>query len=461
MRVVFILFFIIGYMHAAHANQSSIDGQIQTMIEKSLPQLACNMSIGAAGSVIASPERESPNYYFHWVRDSALIVQALTELLPFVANTPNELRIHSFIADFADFSKRLQMSGSPHGFGEVRFHPDGRLDFSDWPRPQYDGPALRALALIRYLDQFEARIASPLAQQVREIIRRDLVAVADLYDKTGFDLWEYSHGFHFYTRMVQAAALREGQLLLGPNPIWQKALTDLYSALERHWNSESQVIAFNDGYATDADGKPLKTYPVRYDTSVALAVNHANLFSPHFSAMDDRVWMTLGKLQNYFLDAFPLNAGKSIGGGIGRHKGDGYYGGNAFFFLTAAYAELSFRIAISASTQKGDLEANDNRIATLRRVLQSEVKRHSRIQLPNQQLAEAFASEGDAFLQTMLDVIPPDGSMAEQFSKVNGAPASAQRLSWSYASLLTAILQREKWQRSNVDYTKLDFRCLM
>jgi glucoamylase len=205
----------------------------------------------------------------------------------------------------------------------------------------------------------------------------------------------------------------------------------------------------------------IPTYPVRYDTSVALAVNHADLPAPNFDIMDARVWTTLTKLENYFLDAYPVNAGKRIGPAIGRHKGDNYFGGNAFYFLTAAYAELSFRLASETATTRGKLIADDNRVSTLRRVLNYEVKRGSKIALPDTKLANAFAEEGDAFIKTMLDSIPEDGTLSEQSSKVDGSPVSAKKLSWSYASILTAILQREEWHRSSVDYAKLDFACTL
>jgi len=71
----------------------------------------------------------------------------------------------------------------------------------------------------------------------------------------------------------------------------------------------------------------------------------------------------------------------------------------------------------------------------------------------------AFAREGEAFLETILDVIPADGAMAEQFSKDDGSPVSANDLSWSYASVLTAILEREEWSRSSVDFSKIKFTC--
>ena len=114
--------------------------------------------------------------------------------------------------------------------------------------------------------------------------------------------------------------------------------------------------------------------------------------------------------------------------------------------MTAAFAEHDFRVAVRLTRQKGVLIADKERLATLQHILQSSLKQGTKFRLPNRALADAFANEGDAFLATMLDVIPADGAMAEQFSKEDGSPVSAKDLSWSYASVLTAVLQREEWQ---------------
>lgn len=453
------LLIVLAVLVSVSSGAQTLDSQVQQMITHSLPNLACNLSVGTPGAIIASPERNDPNYYYHWVRDSALIVDALVRLLPYVAGTPNEAILHGFIADFSSFSERLQNAPTANGLGEVRFNVDGSVDTSDWPRPQYDGPALRALALIRYLRSNPNKAPSVVVSQMRKVIERDLDAVVQYYGTAGFDLWEYSIGFHFYTRMVQAAALREGLAFFGHRSAWEKAESELRSALENHWNSESEVIAFNDGPAFDYYKNRISAFPVRYDTSVALAVNHAQLSSGKFSAMDDRVWFTLEKLAQYFLDAFPLNQSKRLGPAIGRHRGDDYYGGNAFFFLTSAYSEMNFHLAKEFNEGKGSVVANRYRIPTFRRILNYEVKRDSKFRLPDATLASAFAAEGDAYLKTMLDAIPPNGEIAEQLSKVDGSPASARSLSWSYASVLTAILEREKFHHSSLDFSALDFTC--
>src|ERR1700722_11023728 len=140
-------FLLVVHPDASIAGNLALDRKIQTMLEKSLPRLACNLSSGARGSIVASPQTDDPNYYFHWIRDSALDVQSLSRLLPYVKNTTSEARIREFIEDFVNFSDALQQAPTPYGLGETRFNVDGSIDRSSWPRPQFDGPALRALAL--------------------------------------------------------------------------------------------------------------------------------------------------------------------------------------------------------------------------------------------------------------------------------------------------------------------------
>ena len=120
------------------AENAGLDGRIQAMLAKSLPRLACNLSNGSPGSIVASPQTQDPNYYFHWIRDSALVIQAISRLLPYVTDTSNEARIRELIGYFVTFSSTLQHSATPYGFGETRFNVDGSIDQSRWPRPQFD-----------------------------------------------------------------------------------------------------------------------------------------------------------------------------------------------------------------------------------------------------------------------------------------------------------------------------------
>src|SRR5262249_18863225 len=130
----------------------------------------------AKGSVLASPVPASydpdPDYFFHWFRDSALVMDALALVRDEV---PGSRRLFEDFVDFSLALSRLDGRQMPpdwraattsdfarvlrrdidHAHGDAigadtRVNPDGTLDITDWPRPQHDGPALRALALLRW-----------------------------------------------------------------------------------------------------------------------------------------------------------------------------------------------------------------------------------------------------------------------------------------------------------------------
>jgi glucoamylase len=437
---------------------ASLDEQIQVMLDRSLPRMMCNLSVGSPGSVIASPQMNNPNYYFHWVRDSAIVARALIQLIPFVQGTSSEPVIREFIGDFARFSEKIQNVNSPYGAGETRFLPDGSMDLSEWPRPQYDGLALRALTLLDYLAQNGQGASLSDTDRMQRVIRKDLDDIAKFYNANGFDLWEYANGFHFFTRMTQLKALETGREYFGKrsSKSWAGAARDLSGQLQSHWHPESGTISWS-GPVTDSHGQPININFADYDSSVSLAMVHAAP-AGSFDDLDERVWSSLWKQEDYFLKTFPINKGKTFGPAVGRDPYDSYYGGNAFFFLTSAFAEHRFRAAIQLRNTRA-LPVTAFRKATLEHLLRRPVNESVLRGRSLIELSQAFAAEGDAFLKTMLEAIPPDGMMAEQMSKVDGAPVSAKDLTWSYASLLTAVLQREKWTRSTVDYSRLSLTC--
>ncbi len=126
------------------------------------------------GSVVASPVLAAydpdPDYFFHWYRDSAVVMDALRLLrsdLPqaeslFQDHVRFNLELESLdgriaspdwraatAPDFAKFLRKdLDAAHGPALAAETRVNPDGSLDITDWPRPQHDGPALRALMLL-------------------------------------------------------------------------------------------------------------------------------------------------------------------------------------------------------------------------------------------------------------------------------------------------------------------------
>src|SRR4051812_14343802 len=181
----------------------------------------------ARGSVVASPVPASydpdPDYFFHWFRDSAAVMDALALVRDTILGS------RRLFEDFVDFSLALsrldgremppdwRASAAPdfarflrkdigHAFGgaiaaETRVNPDGTLDISDWPRPQYDGPALRALALLRWGPARDCEIS---------LLKQDLAFVLTHARHPCFDIWEEETGLHYYTLSVCEAALAAG-----------------------------------------------------------------------------------------------------------------------------------------------------------------------------------------------------------------------------------------------------------
>jgi glucoamylase len=176
------------------------------------------------GAVVASPVLAAydpePDYFFHWYRDSAVVMEAL-----FLVQEEIPDAEHLF-ADFVRFSTDLAaLDGrkapapqalpqftqflrhnlaSAHGAAiaaETRVNPDGTLDVSDWPRPQYDGPALRALALLRW---------GAADHHAASLLRADLAFVLHHASQPCFGIWEEEDGLHYYVLRVCAAALEKG-----------------------------------------------------------------------------------------------------------------------------------------------------------------------------------------------------------------------------------------------------------
>src|SRR5688500_12439879 len=114
-----------------------------TSVERSAEKLFANISPkdAAPGSVAASPSRKDPDYFAHWIRDSALVMDWV--LNQYVSS--QDAKLLATLMDFAEFSDGLQKSKALTGIGEPKFSMSGEPYAGPWGRPQDDGPALRAI----------------------------------------------------------------------------------------------------------------------------------------------------------------------------------------------------------------------------------------------------------------------------------------------------------------------------
>ncbi len=483
--VLVILFLMVTQVRGIAAEQTPFEQRLEHTLQLNLPRMGCNLAprtpkpvdrmvngewkkvelIPAPGSIVASPSLRDPDYYFHWIRDSSLVVDTLVRLLPKWEGLPQGQKLKRFIADFLYLSLQLQASPTPYGLGEVRFNVDGSVDDIFWSRPQLDGPALRALTLMRYLRS--QKLDPSLTKVAKEIILRDINFVAAAYNQKSFDLWEYSLGYHFYTRMVQLGALEQARLFfpVESTPAWSAAITTLHSQLNTHWDSRRGFYHFSMGPVRDGAGNEVGEVGQGLDASVVFGVTHSGLRTGELSLLDSKLWQSAWKMEEYFRRAYPLNAAHAFGPAMGRHEGDNYYGGNAWFFLTAGYAEFYYQLAREVrgnARPRTSFVVDQYNRAPLEQamgetlVLGSDLMREPDIRA---RLQKRLVEKGDAFMATMMDSVGADGMMAEQFSKVDGSPISAADLTWSYAAFLSAALVREEAQATNVDYRGFSLDC--
>lgn len=419
------------------------------------------------GAVVASPVLGSydpdPDYFFHWFRDSAVVIDAL-RLLYVEGRVGDDALQH--LRDFIRFSlavngldgravaaeqgRRARVApellqylredhdlASVHGdavVAETRVNPDGTLDVLRWARPQHDGPPLRALALLRWAGG--GHLDAALLAEVAPLIRFDIDFTLRHWREPSYDIWEEELGHHYYTLRVAGAALAEGAA-------WLEGLGDTAQAqrcreesgavrrlLDDYWVDErderderSDDRDSTRGYYRSrvlADGRPS---PKALDIAVILSAIHSlgteatrRAADPRMPAAhgpaDPRMQATLARLDAMFDAAYPINHGRGAGRGaaMGRYAGDVYYSGGAYYFSTLGAAEFCFR---AAAAMGGDAH-HWNR----------------------------WMGRGDAYLATVRAYTPAGGDLSEQFDQRSGAQTSAKQLAWSHAAFISCVSAR-------------------
>lgn len=422
----------------AFAQYNALPNWIQEQAEVSTVRMYWNISPpGAArGIVIASPSRSDPDYYFHWTRDSALVMESFY-MIP--ESRVSTLAQASAFTDYLELSRELQLTQTLTGLGEPRFHTSGAPYNGDWARPQNDGPALRALSFLRAPASLRALPSS--RELLPLVLRTDLRFLIDHRAEPNFDLWEEIKGDHFYTRVVQLAALR----LAAANfdPAWGIPAADLQNGIQyfervlaQHWRGDKKIYSANLNRMGGGENKYTDL-----DTAVVLGALHAGFASGPFSIRDERVLATAAALEEMFRRIYAINA-RGPGTAIGRYEDDVYFGGNPWYITTAAFAELHYKLAASLRS-KPDFFVTELNLSFLRNALGNEALQPGMNLKDHPAAMKALVARGDQFLARVKLHTPADGGLSEQFSRVNGEPVSARDLTWSYAGFLTAVAARE------------------
>ncbi|HEV2442857.1 MAG TPA: glycoside hydrolase family 15 protein [Steroidobacteraceae bacterium] len=390
------------------------------------------------GAVVASPVPASydpdPDYFFHWYRDSAIVIDALRVLHvqgqagdeaprlfgEFVRFSAALARLDGRVlaaasgewrprvaADFAQFLRSDAELQRIHGdaiAGETRVNADGTLDISNWGRPQNDGPALRALTVLRWMQNVS--LDPGLLTACEGLLRDDLRFTRAHCGESCYDIWEEERGLHYFTLRVGAQALDEGADWLEARAEQAEAASfraqsrTIRARLDGYWLADRGYYRSRVLDSGEPSAKEL-------DIAVVLAALHAAGDGATHSVRDPRIHATLGVLDSVFDADYAINHGRPAARGpaLGRYRGDRYYSGGAYYFSTLAAAELCFRAAEGGGR-------------------------------------DALLARGDRYLETVRAFTPESGDMSEQFDQRTGEQTSAKHLAWSYAAFVSCAAAR-------------------
>jgi glucoamylase len=405
----------------------------------------------APGIVIASPSRQDPDYRYHWTRDASLVMGEVVSQFSELQG-PKREELRDLIADFAALSYRQQQTTSAEGLGEPRYRVDGTADTIPWARPQFDGPALRALALLRFVRA--ERDDGPARKLAVEVLRRDLEFVSEVWRWRGYDLWEELQGLHFYTHAVQYAALKEGAEYFAGRGDTEFAARLAHEAgevqadLEKYWDPARGYL----GASRELEPRPDQPHykDANLDAAVILAVLHAKEPQGILVVSNERVLATARALERAFADEYRLNRGARDGQAvaIGRFTDDVYFGGNPWYLTTAAFAELHYRL-VTALLAEGRIELTELNLGFFRAAFDPAEAAYLKAgqvfaaeSAAGERILSVLRLKGDAYFRIVQRYAADQGALSEQFDRDAGVPVSARDLTWSYAAVLSAARAR-------------------
>ncbi|KAI4646875.1 hypothetical protein J4E93_005099 [Alternaria ventricosa] len=478
--------------------QDTFDAWIEQEERVALDKLLANVAPGgsniqgkgvADGTVIASPSRDEPDYWFQWVRDAAITMNTLVAVYADEPSSSRGSALSTILDAYTSLSSDIQHTSNPSGtfddlsgLGEPKFHVDGTPFTGSWGRPQRDGPALRALTLMHYLREYNAshpllwssesaedffRPYYAVEMPPRSVIKADLEYVSHFWNQSSFDLWEEVEGLHFFNLMVSARSLREGTDLartfgdMGAAAWYEEQAGYIEAFLGKFWDAQKGHLV-----------ETLSSQRSGLDCGLLLGSLHAlpagdSESDVVFPPWSDEMLMSLLALTRDQRDRFPINSSPSNddqdddmeedsfeGTGLGRYPEDVYdgygtsnRGGNPWFLCTSSAAEVLYRTAAHISVA-GNLTISDTGLPFFEALLATsslfvDVGTYGDSDALFHSVIERLHTTGDQFLEVIKTHVDAEGSMSEQFDRVTGYMRGANDLTWSYGAFLQAVRARK------------------
>lgn len=446
-------------MHPRHPPivKRSVDAFLATEQPYALRELlcalgsdGCNAEGVASGLLIASPDKTDPtNYFYHWTRDAALVFKCLVDTF---INSDYNATLQAAIESYIIRQGKLQAVSNPSGslsdgtgLGEPKFNVDGSAFTGSWGRPQRDGPALRATTLIAYSRWLIANGYTSTAQSVVwPIVQNDLNYVGQYWNQSTYDLWEEVDGSSFFTTAQQHRALVEGNTLAGQLGFTCAGCVSqapqILCFLQSFWSASEGYTIANINENNGRSGKDANTII----GSIQSFDPQAGCDDTTFQPCSDRALANHKVVTDAFRSIYTLNSGlaEGVADAVGRYPEDSYQGGNPWFLITEAAAELLYD-ALYQWDKIGSLTVSSTSLAFFQDFDSSiATGTYASTSSEYTTLTKAIRTYADGFLSIVSTHAETNGSLAEQFSRNDGLQLSAYDLTWSYAALLTAAARR-------------------
>ncbi|KAB8303036.1 hypothetical protein EYC80_004490 [Monilinia laxa] len=402
----------------------------------------------SAGIVVASPSTVDPNYFYTWTRDSALTFKYLID----TSNSSLQTLIEDYVISQAKLQTVENPSGdftSGAGLAEPKYYTNETAFMGEWGRPQRDGPALRATALISFAnDRLALGQNSTVKDVIWPIVQNDLAYVSQYWNLSGYDLWEEINGSSFFTTAVQHRALVEGAKFataLGEScPDCESQAPEVLCMLQNYWNGssiDSNIQVQSSNYdRSGLDCNSILTSIHTFDPDPAVGCD-----STTFQPCSDRALANHKVLVDSFRSIYAVNSNISAGQAvaIGRYAEDVYQGGNPWYMCTYAAAEQLYDSLWAYNTTKNITITDISQPFFTDLVPGVKKGTYASDSTQFTDIFNAIKDYADGFVAIAEKYTPEDGGLAEQFSRENGTALSAVDLTWSYASFLTMQRARE------------------
>lgn len=436
------------------------------------------------GSVVASPSKDLPNYFFQWVRDSALTIRTLVHYLE---DNTTAKEIRSIIESYIENNYHLQRlpnrlggfdDDSKSGLGEPKFLTNSTQFEDDWGRPQNDGPGLRVSTIIAYLDLIEKQHL-PLSNKFlrneefiyKEIIKPDLIYIIKNWPNPNFDLWEEVNSIHFFTLLSQLKALKDGIKIMDryeQESEFKNLLYLTFDNLKRYIEVDGGFCVPSSNYILETPSLVSEGKRCGIDAAVLLASLHSHDLDVDeysdipFDIDNSYILNTINGMVSDMRLRYPVNHGRvskdrPIGVALGRYPEDIYNGvdtseGNPWFITTASAAEVIFKTIYKLLNRKKDIIISKDNRDFFKFLVDFDIDKLEEITVSygspsyNKIMLNLF-QYSDSFLEVIKYHSDSEGHMSEQLNRYSGFMQGAKRLTWSYSAVWNSL----RWRRKSLD----------